>query len=140
MAAIASNTNKTFLGNIKVRTKILGGSGVILAALAVVGGLSFFAFSNVADDFDEYSGAAKLGKVSKELAGDFATLDGEANEFLLTEDAALLAKADDQSKEMLGNITEAKTLARSEDEAKDISEIGDKIAAFQSELPRHRPR
>ena len=136
MAAIASNTNKTFLGNIKVRAKILGGSGVILLALAAVGGLSFLAFSNVANDFHEYSDAAALGSLSKELAGDFAALDRDANEFLLTEDAAILTKAEDQTKEMMAAIDQAKALARDEQEAKDIAEVAGKITAFQAELQK----
>lgn len=134
MTAIVSRHAKTFLGSIKVRTKIVGGSGIILGALAIMGGLSFLAFSNVARDFGEYSGVSQLESFSKELTGDFATLSGEAKEFLLSEDTAILAKAAEQTKEMMDDIGEAKALARTEDELKDLAAIGEKIAAFQAEF------
>jgi methyl-accepting chemotaxis protein len=136
MTAVGSTVSKTFLGNIKVRTKILGGSGIILSALVVVGGLSFLAFTNVAHDFEEYSSAAALGNTAEELAGDFASLQAEADEFLLTENAAVLAEADELIKEMTGNIDQAKALARTEEETKEIAEVGEKIAAFHEEFKK----
>jgi len=136
MTMAGSTASKTFLGNIKVRTKILGGSGVILSALAVVGGLSFLAFSSVSGDFGDYSDAAALGSFSKDLAGDFAALNGDASEFLLTQDATILNKAEDETKQMMQSIGQAKELARDEQEAKDIAEVADKITAFQAELQK----
>ena len=134
MTADSATISKTFLGNVRVRTKILGGSGVILLALAIVGGLSFFAFSKVAGDFAEYSDAAALGGFSKDLAGDFATLDGDASQFLLTEDGTILAQAEDETKAMMAAIDQAKALARNDQEAKDIAAVGDKIATFQADF------
>ncbi len=134
MTTISSNASRTFLGNVKVRTKILGGSGIVLLTLAVVGGLSFLAFTNVAGDFEEYSNAAALGNTAEELAGNFASLKADADEFLLTEDAAALTKADELIKEMTGAVARAKTLARNEEEVKEIVEVGEKIAAFREEF------
>src|SRR3954468_5169253 len=110
MTGLPAVADKTFLGNIKVRTKILGGSGVILAALAAVGGIACLSFSWVTADFEQFSKAAELGNFSKELAGDFAGLNGDANEFLLTGDAAILAKAEEQTKEMADSIDGAKSI------------------------------
>ncbi|MEZ5833815.1 MAG: methyl-accepting chemotaxis protein [Dongiaceae bacterium] len=133
---MSSAQNRTFLGNVRVRTKILGGSGLILMALAIVGGLSYFSFSNVSDDFDEYSDASRLGSFTKTLVGDFATLNGEAKDFLLSEDSTILSKVDEQTKGMIDDISQAKGLARNDDEAKDIAEIEDKISAFQAEFKK----
>src|SRR5512134_2503041 len=123
MTGLTSTASKTFLGNVKVRTKILGGSGVILLALAIVGGLSFLAFSNVAGDFEEFSSTAELGSITEELSGDFTNLRREAGEFLLTEDAAILAEAEELMKEMTANVGQASGLARSEQETKEIAEV-----------------
>ncbi len=136
MTALDSTVSKTFLGNIKVRTKILGGSGVILLALAIVGGLSFLAFSNVDSDFEEYSSAAELGNVTNELAGDFTSLRREAGEFLLTEDAGLLVEAEELIKEMTADVGQATSLARNEQETKEIAEVGEKLKAFHEEFQK----
>jgi methyl-accepting chemotaxis protein/CHASE3 domain sensor protein len=134
MTTHARGVEKTFLGNVKVRTKILGGSGIILTALVIVGGLSYFAFSNVAHDFEEYSDAAALANLGKDVEAGFAELNNEAKEFLLTEDPAVLAKADALMKEMLGSLDEAKSLAHHEEELKEIAEVVAKVGAFSEEL------
>ncbi|MDQ7246729.1 methyl-accepting chemotaxis protein [Dongia sedimenti] len=134
MIALRSANDKTFLGNIKVRTKILGGSGLILLALAVVGGLAFLSFSKVANDFDEFSEVASLEGLSQELAGNFSGLTSDASEFLLTGDAAILAKAEELAKEMTETVGKAKAKARSAKEAKEIDEVGAIIATFSEEF------
>ena len=136
MTALGSTVSKTFLGNVKVRTKILGGSGVILLALAIVGGVSFFAFNNVDNDFEEFSGAAELGSITEELNGDFTNLRREAGEFLLTEDAAILGEAEELIKEMAENVSHASGLARTEEETKEIAEVGEKIKAFHEDFQK----
>jgi len=136
MTGLPSVADRTFLGNIKVRTKILGGAGLILAALAAVGGIAYLSFSWVTADFEEFSKAAELGNFSKELAGDFSGLNSDANEFLLTGDAAVLPKAEELIKEMAERIDRAKSTARTADESKDIAEVGTIIAAFGAEFQK----
>jgi methyl-accepting chemotaxis protein len=136
MTAHNSTASRTFLGNVKVRIKILGGSGIILLALAIVGGLSFVAFSNVAGDFEDYSSTAELGNVTEELTGDFMNLRREAGEFLLTEDAAILGEAEELIKEMAEDVSHASGMARNAQESKEIAEIGEKIKAFHEEFQK----
>ena len=136
MNAVAASADKTFLGNIKVRTKILGSSGIILLALAAVGGMSFLSFTQVAGEFEEFSHAASLGKMGDELMTDFALLNADAKEFLLTEDAAALIKAEELAREMAGMVEEAKALARTEKEAAEIVAVGAKIGEVAVELKR----
>ena len=63
-------------------------------------------------------------------------MQADANEFLLTENAAVLTKTDELIKEMTGIVEQAKGLARTEEETKEIAEVGEKIAAFHEEFRR----
>jgi methyl-accepting chemotaxis protein len=135
MASVTKTAgDKTFLGNIKVRAKILGGSAVVLLALAVVGGMSFVSFNNVSNDFERYSEAATLGNEAEKLASEFAVLRADGDEFLLTQDAAILDRAEELVKEMVAGAERAKSLARTEQEVKDIAEVVEKIGAFHEEF------
>jgi methyl-accepting chemotaxis protein len=136
MSDTQSVPNRTFLGNVRVRAKILGGSGAILLALAVVGGLSFLSFSKVAEDFEEFSEAASLGSLSTELAGDFSGLTKDASEFLLTGDAAILAKAEQLEAQMAEKVKLAKARARNEAQVKELEEVGNIVSAFSTEFKK----
>ncbi len=135
MTAVGSIVSKTFLGNVKVRTKILGGSGIILATLVIVGGLSFLAFTNVAHDFEEYSSAAALGN-SAEDGGRLRVLAGRRQRIPVDRGSGGSEQDRRLIKEMTGIVEQAKGLARTEEETKEITEVGEKIAAFHKEFQR----
>lgn len=122
--------DRTFLGNVKIRTKLLGGSGIVLGMLAIVGGLSFFSFTQVAGNFEEYSDAAKLGAASKEIAGGFTEINTHAKDFLLTGDAAILTKEEELAASIAAQIDEAVELSHTARERESLEHVRDLISQY----------
>lgn len=122
--------DQTFLGNVKIRTKLLGGSGIVLGMLAIVGGLSFFSFTQVAGNFEEYSDAAKLGAASKEIAGGFTEINAHAKDFLLTGDATILTKEEALAASIAAKIDDAIEIAHSDGERASLQHVRDVIDQY----------
>jgi methyl-accepting chemotaxis protein len=122
--------DRTFLGNMKIRTKLLGGSGIVLGMLAIVGGLSFFSFTLVARNFEDYSEAAKLGAVSKEIAGDFTEINSHAKDFLLTGDTAILTKEQELAAQVAAKIDQAIELSHTDSERANLRRVREVIDLY----------
>ncbi|TDQ80899.1 methyl-accepting chemotaxis protein [Dongia mobilis] len=128
--SIEATNDRTFLGNVRIRTKILAGSGIVLGMLAIVGGLSFFSFTHVARNFEEYSEAAKLGVVSKEIAGDFTEINSHAKDFLLSGDTSILTKEEALAAEVAAKIDDAIGLAHTDSEREKLQRVREVIGQY----------
>ena len=69
------------LANMKVRTKISAGFGLLLVLLATVGGMGFYAVSTIGNSFDEYTERAAMLANVEEIEKEFSNLRGYAGEF-----------------------------------------------------------
>jgi methyl-accepting chemotaxis protein len=80
--------------NLKVRTKILAGFALVLAILAVVGGVGLVALSRIGDADETVVQRSQVLAVANDIALNFATARRFAREFGYTGDAAITPQAD----------------------------------------------
>ena len=73
-----------FLGNLKVKSKIMLGFACVLALLAAMGGLSYWSLGNVAGDFATYEQRVLVGEISAEIDTETVKLRKEVREFAVT--------------------------------------------------------
>jgi len=73
-----------FLTNLKVRTKISGGFGVLLVILGVVGGLGAYGFHKIGTAFDVYTQRSMVLNLFEDIERDFGTIRRHVREFAIT--------------------------------------------------------
>ena len=76
-----AESNRTFLGNFRVQTKLTGGFGVVLALLMAIGVMSYWQFTTVSHQVDEYSEEVEVAAIAAGLESEFLRLQGHAREF-----------------------------------------------------------
>ena len=77
-----------FIGNLKIRTKIFLGFGVLIAILAIMSGTAVVSFTVVSGLFHEYEELGNLATTTQKIERDLAALDQHAEKFAATGEAA----------------------------------------------------
>ncbi|HNB27327.1 MAG TPA: methyl-accepting chemotaxis protein [Alphaproteobacteria bacterium] len=121
-----------FIGNLKVRTKIFLGFGVLLAILAIVGGTSIVSFSITSSMFHDYEELGNLATMTQKIERDLAELDQHVGQYAANgaaEDRETVQKMQEQ---ITGLLQQASELARTDQERADIKSIGEHFTAISA--------
>jgi methyl-accepting chemotaxis protein len=134
------------IGNLKIRTKIFLGFGVLIGILAIMSGTAVIAFTIVGNLFHHYEQLANLATTTQRIERDLIELDQHVENYTVTGDAAEHDKVLEIEKEISALVEHAKELATTEEEKAEVAAIGGYfehiVAGFEqaSVIEEHRAR
>lgn len=111
------------LSNLKIKSQIMLGSGVILFILVVVGGLSFFNFQRADHEFTLFSHAAEEAAIAAKIEVQFFKLQSVAASFSKANSDAAMAKFRTVGPKLNETIAKAKKLIKNKEHAEKVHEI-----------------
>ena len=100
------------LANMKVRSKISLGFGLLLVLLTVVGGLGTSAMIRVNDSFDVFALRTAILAHAEDIAKEFTNLRRFTGEFAVTGDEERAARAEEAGKHVKASAADALAAAR----------------------------
>jgi methyl-accepting chemotaxis protein len=112
-----------FIGNLKIRTKIFLGFGVLIAILAIMSGTAVVSFTVVSGLFHSYEELGNLATTTQKIERDLAELDQHVEMYAASGDPAEREKVLEIEKELGTLVEHAKELATTEEEKAEIEGI-----------------
>src|SRR5688572_15528124 len=99
-----------FIGNLRIRTKIFLGFGVLIGILAIMSGTAVISFTIVGNLFHHYEELANLATTTQKIERDLIELDQHVEKYAATGDHAEHDKVIELEKEIATLVEEAKHL------------------------------
>jgi methyl-accepting chemotaxis protein len=112
-----------FIGNLKIRTKIFLGFGVLIGILAIMSGTAVVSFTVVSGLFHEYEELGNLATTTQKIERDLIELDQHVEKYAATGDAAEHDKVLEVEKGISELVKHAEELATTEEEKAEIAAI-----------------
>ena len=134
-----TESNRTFLGNFRVQTKLTGGFGVVLALLVAIGGMSYWQFTTVSHQVDAYSEEVEVAAIAAGLETEFLRLQGHAREFAnvgFEEDAEAVRRLAPVLQAHIEEALHAVTIPEFVDRLREVEEATAEYLAYFHEAER----
>ncbi len=112
-----------FFGNLRIRTKIFLGFGVLIGILALMSGTAVISFTIVGNLFHHYEELANLATTTQKIERDLVELDQHVEKYAATGDHAEHEKVIELEKEIAALVEQANELATTEAEKAEIASI-----------------
>jgi len=111
------------LANLKVRSKISAGFGLLVALLGVVGALSVYSLTSIGASFDVFARRTVTLTLAEEIDRDFVNVRRHAGDFALTGNAEEAKRAEDDAKKVKAGIDRSLASTRDPERRKLFQEI-----------------
>jgi len=125
-----------FMNNIKISTRVFGGFGIVLALLALVGGLSVFALGDAEVTFDEYRSLARQANAVSVVQAHLLTTRVKVKDFIITKDEAAAEAVHKYVDQTIADIEKALTLVTDPDRREMLIHMEDEMAEYERHFDR----
>ncbi|HWA45806.1 MAG TPA: methyl-accepting chemotaxis protein [Hypericibacter adhaerens] len=126
------NTSKGGLlatfANMKVKTKVLSGFGLVLLLLATVSGISFMGFSSIGTQFGEYIGAVNIVDDASNIERDVVKLRRNIDVYVGTRDTNAAKDAGDVEKKLQAEIETGQQHSSDDTQKKAFGDVSSKLS------------
>lgn len=124
------------IANLKVRSKIFIGFGLLLASLAAVGGLGVLALQNIDALFNRFQQRATVLEIADKIEMGFIDVRRHAQEFGHTGNMEEAKRAEEVGTAVKATIETGLTIVRSPERQKLLQEIRDQFGKFMTGFQR----
>ncbi|MEQ9639215.1 MAG: methyl-accepting chemotaxis protein [Alphaproteobacteria bacterium] len=122
--------------DLKIRVKILGGFGLVLAILLSVSAFGFFGFVTVGHEVEEFAETAEEAAITARIESAFLKLNVHAREFAHTGDAQQATKVREISTQLDALMTQALDHLADESHRADIEKMQSALAIYMKDFDK----
>jgi methyl-accepting chemotaxis protein len=127
----AAGGKSSFLGNLKVKSKILGGFAPVLAILTAVGGTGYWSLTQAESQFSTYEQRVTVQGMASEIEKDISNIRRNAREYGYTGNPDRLTQAREIAGELKAEVEKALAEIHNPERHQKMQDIG---AAFDAWL------
>ena len=113
----------TYFKNLKVRSKIYVGFGIVLAALVLTIGIIFGGLQSVNKSFDNVDELVKDAEIVARLQSDIARVDAKTLIWLRTQNEETLQQVKTENKEVQASLEETKAAIQNPERAEELRKV-----------------
>lgn len=125
-----------FMNNLKVSTRIFGGFGIVLALLALVGGLSVFALDDAEVTFEEYRALAEQANAVAVVQAHLLTTSIKAKDFIITKSDTAADAVHKYVDRTIADIEHALTVVQDPERKKLLLGMAEDMAEYERHFDR----
>jgi methyl-accepting chemotaxis protein len=120
-----------FMNNLKVSTRIFGGFGIVLALLALAGGLSVFALGDAEVTFEEYHSLAEQANAVAVVQAHLLTTQNKVKDFIITKSDTAADAVHKYVDRTIADIEHALTVVQDPDRKAVLSGMAEEMAEYE---------
>jgi len=124
------------VANLKIRTKLFAGFGLILALLLAVSGFGIFSFVAVSGSMTAYSGEAEKAKLSARIETQFLDLKANAIAYTSTGRPEFAERVHGQAEAIRDLIAQTRQRLEDPDLIKDIDDLSDAFEVYVADFAK----
>ncbi len=133
LKSVGSNSGGVlgFMNNMKISTRVFGGFGIVLALLALVGGLSIFALDDAEGTFTEYRSLARQANAVGRVQANLLMTRLNVKDFIITKSEKDRDEVYGYADKTISLIVEAEKLVEDPDRIALLDSMKDEMAEYR---------